>query len=130
MISVAEVLASVLLSLLAVDLITGILHWAEDTWTAPGASRLLDQWVVNDNIEHHRRPGTIRAGSYWQTNRVCIALAACAAVLLAVCGVHVWQAYLIVFFASQSNQVHLWAHTSRPPRVVGWLQGIGLFQSA
>jgi ubiquitin-conjugating enzyme E2 variant len=115
--------------LLAVDLITGFIHWAEDTWTAPGASKILDRWVVLDNIEHHRRPGTIRAGDYWGTNRVCLALAfvvACGMVLL---GVHAWQAYVIVALASQSNQVHLWAHSANPPRLVGWLQRFGILQS-
>jgi plasmanylethanolamine desaturase len=115
--------------LLAVDLISGVLHWAEDTWTAPGRSALLDRFIVRDNIEHHRRPGTIRAGRYWETNRVCIVLAAVAGAALAACHVHAWQAYAIVALASQSNQVHLWAHCSTPPQFVGWLQSIGFLQS-
>jgi hypothetical protein len=115
--------------LLAVDLISGVLHWAEDTWTAPGRSALLDRFIVRDNIEHHRRPGTIRAGHYWETNRVCIVLAAAAAVVLVACRVHAWQAYAIVGLASQSNQVHLWAHCSTPPQFVAWLQSAGLLQS-
>ena len=114
---------------LAVDFITGLLHWAEDTWTAPGGSKLLDKWIVRDNIDHHRRPGAIRAGAYWATNRVCIALALLAAAVLVVFHVHAWQAYLIVLLASQSNQVHLWAHSSNPPRVIAWLQSAGVLQS-
>jgi hypothetical protein len=115
--------------LLAVDLISGVLHWAEDTWTAPGRSALLDRFIVRDNIEHHRRPGTIRAGHYWDTNRVCIVLAAVAGAALVACRVHAWQAYAIVALASQSNQVHLWAHCSTPPQFVAWLQSIGVLQS-
>lgn len=121
--------ASVFGCLLAVDFITGVIHWAEDTWTAPGRSKLLDKYVVLDNIDHHRRPGLIRAGNYWATNRVCIALAFVAGCALVLCGVHAWQAYLIVVLASQSNQVHLWAHSSDPPRVVAWLQRFGILQS-
>ena len=115
--------------LLAVDLISGFLHWAEDTWTAPGRSELLDAYVVRDNIEHHRRPGGIRAGAYWATNRVCIVLAAIAGAVLLACHVHAREAYVIVLLASQSNQVHLWAHSSTPPRPVEWLQAVGLLQS-
>lgn len=126
-------LGSVALSLfgclLAVDFISGVLHWAEDTWTAPGRSRFLDRWIVRDNIEHHRMPGGIRAGDYWATNRVTIALATIAGVVLVACHVHAWQAYVIVVLASQSNQVHLWAHCSTPPRPVEWLQRLGLLQS-
>ncbi|HET7814934.1 MAG TPA: fatty acid desaturase CarF family protein [Candidatus Baltobacteraceae bacterium] len=117
-------------ALLAADFLTGVLHWAEDTWLAPGQSPLLDRWVTNDNIEHHRSPGKIRAGHYWSTNRVCIALAAGATLVFAVAGVRAWEAYLVLALLSQSNQIHLWAHTSRPPRVVGWLQKTGLLQSA
>ena len=113
----------------AVDFITGVIHWAEDTWTALGRSKLLDTYVVRDNIEHHRKPGGIRRGTYWETNRVCIALAFVVACVLALCGVHAWQAYLIVVLASQSNQVHKWAHCANPPRVIRGLQRLGIMQS-
>ncbi|MEA2688734.1 MAG: hypothetical protein QOD51_1341 [Candidatus Eremiobacteraeota bacterium] len=115
--------------LLAVDMLSGVLHWAEDTWTAPGRSKLLDRWIVRDNIEHHRKPGLIRAGDYWGTNRVCIALAFMALCVLIALHVHAWQAYLIVALASQANQVHLWAHSANPPRWVARLQRFGLLQS-
>lgn len=115
--------------LLVVDLLSGVLHWAEDTWTAPGRSKLLDRYIVRDNIEHHRKPGLIRAGDYWATNRVCIVLASVAACVMALCGVHAWEAYLIVAFASQANQVHLWAHSANSPRWVAALQRLGLLQS-
>lgn len=75
-------------ALLAADFLTGVLHWTEDTWLAPGQSPLLDRWITNDNIEHHRSPGKIRAGRYWQTNKVCVVLAAAAAAIFALAGVH------------------------------------------
>jgi ubiquitin-conjugating enzyme E2 variant len=115
--------------LFAVDLISGLIHWAEDTWTAPGASKLFDKWVVLDNIEHHRRPGTIRAGHYWATNRVCIALSLFAGGVLMLFHVHAWQAYFIVALASQANQVHLWSHSANPPGLVAFLQRFGILQS-
>ncbi len=115
--------------LFAVDFITGVIHWAEDTWTALGRSKLLDTYVVRDNIEHHRKPGGIRAGTYWETNRVCMALALVVGGVLALCGVHVWQAYLIVVLASQSNQVHKWAHCANPPFAIRQLQRCGILQS-
>jgi len=116
--------------LFAVDFITGVLHWAEDTWTALGRSKLLDRYVVRDNIEHHRKPGGIRSGTYWETNRVCIALAFAIAGVLVLFGVHAWEAYLIVALASQSNQVHKWAHCANPPRAIGRLQRLGILQSS
>lgn len=127
---IAVDVASGIACLFAVDFITGVIHWAEDTWTALGRSNLLDTYVVRDNIEHHRKPGGIRAGTYWETNRVCIALASITASVLALCGVHVWQAYAIVLLASQSNQVHKWAHCANPPRLIARLQRLGILQSA
>ncbi|HVS45443.1 MAG TPA: fatty acid desaturase CarF family protein [Verrucomicrobiae bacterium] len=121
--------ASAVGCILAVDFTTGIMHWAEDTWLSLGQSALLDRWIVNDNIEHHRQPGKIREGSYWQTNRVCIALSLIVMGMLAFGHVHAWQAYAIVLMVSHSNQIHKWAHSSRVPRIVGWLQSIGLLQS-
>lgn len=116
--------------LLAADFITGLLHWAEDTWLAPGKSALLDRWIVNDNIEHHRSPGKIRAGHYWQTNRVCIVMAFVAAAICATFGVHAWEVYAVLFLLSQSNQIHMWAHSSQPPRLIAFLQRLHLLQSA
>ncbi len=120
----------ILVSLVVADFITGLMHWAEDTWLKPGKSALLDRFIVNDNIDHHRAPGKIRAGAYWQTNRVCIALALVVTAILALCHVHMWEPYLVLALLSQSNQVHMWAHSSRPPRPVQLLQRTGLLQPA
>lgn len=128
--AIASYLGCIFISLLIADFITGVMHWAEDTWLAPGRSALLDRYIVIDNIDHHRFPGKIRAGAYWATNRVCIALAAGAALALALCHVHAWEAYFVLALVSQSNQIHLWAHSSRAPRAVRVLQRAGVLQSA
>ena len=127
--SLATGVVSGVACLFAVDFITGVIHWAEDTWTALGRSTLLDRYVVRDNIEHHRKPGAIRGGTYWETNRVCIALAFATACVLVLFGVHAWTAYAIVLLASQSNQVHKWSHCANPPRAIAWLQRFGVLQS-
>ncbi|HEY0798881.1 MAG TPA: fatty acid desaturase CarF family protein [Candidatus Baltobacteraceae bacterium] len=116
-------------SIVAADFLTGLLHWSEDTWTVPGRSKLLDRFIVLDNIDHHRRPGLIRAGDYWGTNRVCIALAAFGACVALFAHVHAWPVYLVLALVSQSNQIHMWAHCSNPPRLVARLQRLGILQS-
>ena len=116
-------------SILAADFITGVFHWAEDTWLAPGGNALLDKYVTEDNIDHHRNPGKIRAGNYWATNRVCIALAAVSAAFFLLLHVHAWEAYLVLAILSQSNQLHLWEHSSRAPQWVQFLQRYGILQS-
>jgi hypothetical protein len=116
--------------LLVADFLSGLLHWYEDTWLAPGRSALLDRIIIEPNIDHHRRPGGIREGSYWVNNAVCIALTVAAGGVLAACGVHAWQPYVVLAIASQSNQLHAWAHTSNPPAPIAWLQRTHLLQSA
>src|SRR5215469_10343491 len=112
LIVIATYAAGVAISILLADFITGVFHWAEDTWLAPGQNAVLDKFVTNDNIDHHRNPGKIRAGNYWATNRVCIALAGFVAAVLIALHVHAWEAYLVLAILSQSNQIHLWSHSS------------------
>jgi ubiquitin-conjugating enzyme E2 variant len=125
----ARALVELLACLLVADFLSGLLHWAEDTWLAPGGWAWLDRYVTADNIEHHRRPGSIRGGTYWGTNRVSLVVASCIAALLASAQIHVWQVYAILFFAAHANHVHMWAHSADRPRVVRWLQRIGVMQS-
>jgi len=123
------ILVNLAACLLVADLISGIVHWAEDTWGAPGKSEFLDKWVVLPNIDHHRRPGKMRQDLYWDTNLVTVVLSAVAGCILLLAHVHAWQAYLIVALVSQSNQIHAWAHTQNAPAWVRWLQRFGILQS-
>lgn len=126
----STIVAKVFGCLLTADFFAGLLHWAEDTWLAPGKSAFHDKHLVEPNIIHHRRPGAIRDGTYWQTNIVCISLSSAAALICAIAGVHNWEVYLTLLIASQSNQIHAWGHTGNPPAIVGVLQRLGIFQTA
>ena len=129
LLALAAYAGCILVSLLVADFITGLMHWAEDTWLAPGQSALLDKFITDDNVDHHRYPGKIRAGAYWATNRVCIVMTVAVAAILALARVHAWEPYLVLALLSQSNQIHMWAHSSRPPAPVKALQRAGLLQS-
>jgi len=118
------------LCLIAADFLAGLIHWAEDTWLRPGVSPPLDRWVVLPNIDHHARPGGIRSATYWENNRVTMAIAAVPAIVIALCRVDAWEPYLILLIGSQSNQIHMWGHCANPPAPVRWLQRVGLLQPA
>lgn len=115
--------------LLVADFITGVGHWLEDTWAAPGRWSALNRLIVEPNIDHHRRPGAMNANAYWETNRVTIALAATVALVLVALHVSAWEPYVVLALVGNSNQVHAWAHTRRVPRAVALLQRVGLLQS-
>ncbi len=129
LLTVAAILAWVFGCVLTADFLTGLMHWAEDTWLAPGRNALLDRFIVNDNIEHHRRPGSIRSGSYLQTNGVTLVLSGIGLAALVVGHVEMWQPYLVMILLSHSNQAHRWAHSSNVPPIVGILQRSGVLQS-
>ena len=124
-----HIIVDVFICLLIADFVSGLGHWAEDTWGVPGRSPLLDKWVILPNIEHHRRPGQMRNKSYWETNHVTVILALVVLGGLLAFHVNAWQAYLTVALISQSNQIHKWAHSQTVPFWVRWLQRIGLLQS-
>jgi len=130
LIETAAVVAKAFGCLLTADFIAGVLHWGEDTWLAPGTSAFLDRHLVEPNIEHHRRPGAIRDGTYWETNSVCIILAVAVALSCALAGVACWEVYLTLLIASQSNQIHAWGHTANPPAIVAAFARIGIVQTA
>jgi hypothetical protein len=115
--------------LFVADFLTGVITGQRTPWLAPGRSAFLDRYIVSDNIEHHRRPRSSRAGSDWVTNSVTLVLCAIGVLGCARGRVEAWQPYLMLALLSHSNQVHKWAHSSNVPAVVRWLQSMGLLQS-
>ncbi len=124
------VVLQIAVCLLTADFLAGLLHWIEDTFLVPGKNELLDRLVVGPNIDHHKKPGGIREGTYWEVNCVTIGIAVVATVAMVLLRVHAWEVYLTILIASQSNQIHAWGHTSNPPGLVGRLQRAGILQSA
>jgi hypothetical protein len=124
------ILFQLLTCLLVADFISGLLHWAEDTYAAPGiAGKWFDNVVVVPNIVHHKSPGKIAKATYWENTKVSYLLALAACVLLLICNEHSWQPYLVVLLTAQMNQTHAFAHTRKVSRVVEIMQQIGLIQS-
>ncbi len=130
LLTAAAVPAEIAGCVLTADFLSGALHWAEDTWLAPGRNALLDRWIVLPNVEHHERPGGIREGTYWETNCVTIAIAAGAALGCAALHVHAWEPVSDARHRFAVESTSCLAHTSRPPRIIAWLQRANVLQSA
>lgn len=119
---------------LGADAVTGLVHWACDTW---GDERT--PWVGDGLIrafrEHHRDPEAMLAHDRVEVNGEAAA-AACGGFL--VLGIAPLQAALaprpllyaallsLVSFCALANQLHQWAHMCDPPAVVRVLQRAGL----
>ncbi len=120
-------------SIVLADFVSGLVHWAEDTYARFKPQRKLT-WlnqVALDNEVHHKRPRDFLQRSWWQSSWD---LALLGAVILAVAHAvgHLTLAVVVfVLLSINANQLHKWAHRNprENPRLVTWLQRMHLLQS-
>ena len=115
---------------LLLDFVSGVVHWAEDSYgreTTP----VLGRWVVGPNLLHHRNCSAFVRKSWiassWE-------LAAVGAIILAaagLAGVLTWHIGLFVLLGANANQIHKWNHmrNSCVPLAVRVMQRLYLLQS-
>jgi len=124
------VLTAALLGYLAADLVSGLVHWAADTWGCPDLP-VIGPAVLRPFREHHRDPLAITRHDFVETNgNNCL-------ISLPVLGLAIWlspgrdgagSVFLpsvlgaLVFWVLLTNQFHKWAHLPRPSPLVAGLQ--------
>jgi ubiquitin-conjugating enzyme E2 variant len=112
------------------DGLTGLVHWACDTW---GDERTpwLGGGLIRAFREHHLDPRAMLEHDWIEVNREPWLAAAAALGLLslpaagrALEGHTTLHAFLwsFIVYGAAANQLHLWAHTERAPALVRWLQ--------
>lgn len=124
-----SVMAQALLIYLAVDLIAGVFHWAEDTLGKP-TSPIWGPAFVAPNVIHHDKPNEMNK-IHWFRNNLPVYVAA-----LVILGVAwamdtlVWQVWWFCFVGLFSQQSHRWSHTPRKalPAPVLYLQRMRILQ--
>lgn len=120
---------------LAADFVSGLIHWTADTWGS-ATMPLLGRRFVRPFRVHHINPDDFLRRSFLDTNGdvagivTGLLIAGLLLPLDAEWG-RVTSVFLLAFCAVglPTNQVHQWAHQSRPPRWVGVLQRCGLILS-
>jgi ubiquitin-conjugating enzyme E2 variant len=130
-------LSGLFLGALAADLVTGLVHWACDTW---GDERTA--WVgaslIHSFREHHRYPRAMLEHDWIEVNGAAAVPAAAAFALLslsaspaAIQAEPFSRAFLwsLIGLGAVANQLHRWAHTRVPPRPILALQRLGLVLS-
>lgn len=119
------------------DFITGLVHWAEDTYCIKNLHNILGPSICDPNLLHHKDPvHFVLNNDWWSLNKLQIygsLFVAAFIFLLGAAGALGFSTatFLILtcVFASAGNQVHAWAH--RKPtnkylaRAVKLLQDIG-----
>lgn len=124
-------LGFLLLGLIASDAISGTVHWAADTYGSP--TMPVFGAFVRTFREHHSDPKAITRHDWIETNGdVCLFSAPVhATALLWVDDPWVLSWMTGLFMGSYSNsQIHKWSHMDHPPRVVRWLQRLGIVLSS
>jgi ubiquitin-conjugating enzyme E2 variant len=125
----------ILLGLAGADFVSGVVHWAGDTW---GTERtpVVGWRFVRPFRFHHAHPRDMLKSNFFTTNGDNV-LGAMPMLLLPFAlpvdsiwwmrvAVVVWAAGL---FGMWTSQFHLWAHMKRPPRAVRALQRCRLILS-
>lgn len=117
---------------LAADLVSGLVHWAADTWGRESFPVLGPRFLKPFRV-HHVNPDDILERDFVDLNGD-VALLACPVLLgaaLTPLAEDLWSAvgvFLAAFggFSLPTNLVHRWAHQADPPRIAAWLQRRGL----
>jgi plasmanylethanolamine desaturase len=128
------VLSAVLLAYLAADLVSGVVHWAGDSWGTPEWP-LFGSSLIRPFREHHVDQTAITRHDFVETNGSNCLISipvALAALLIPFDDEESLSIFSVAFLGSlilwvfATNQFHKWAHLANPPPFVNWLQKLHL----
>lgn len=131
------VVLGLVLGWVATDLITGVVHWAGDTWGKP-ATPLIGRSLIRTFREHHVDPKAITHHGVIQTlGEQAVAAAPIMALLLLIDPAPhntfgqtaLVTLYVTVVAATASNLFHKWAHMKQPPKAARFFQRLGIIMS-
>ena len=71
--------------ILAVDFVSGLAHWLEDSY---GSRKwpVIGKWIIEPNIRHHFEPRFFTKSNFWKRNLVTIILASAVLALITLLG--------------------------------------------
>ncbi len=129
------VLPVLLLGMCVADLLSGIVHWAADSW-GRATMPVLGKRLLHPFRVHHVNPADFLRRHWIDTNGdVATIVSAVLASAYAIPLQHAAGQSALLFVVAvasitlPTNQVHQWAHMRHPPRVIGWLQSGGVLLS-
>ena len=119
------------LTLLAIDFVSGLVHWAEDTF-GTSTTPVIGKWIVVPNEIHHVKPLAFTRKSWWQSSWDLALVSAVIALVAWLLGVLTWHVWLFCIIGANANQLHKYAHmpVNKVPWLIRMLQKIHLFQNA
>jgi ubiquitin-conjugating enzyme E2 variant len=125
-------LAAVALGLLAADFVSGVVHWAGDTW-GDDQTGVIGPRFIRPFRFHHAHPHDMLNSHFFTTNgdTSLASLPFLLAPFLLPLDTDGWRFAAVFLWAvggwgMWTHQFHRWAHTKHPPRAVRWLQRAGV----
>jgi hypothetical protein len=136
---VGALVAGAVLGLIAADLVSGLAHWAGDTFFSADTP-IIGPALISGFREHHRDPEAILRHGWLERNgmnalAVVPALAAAEIALGPYAAVGAASPCIAGALATLgwalavTNELHAWAHAAAPPPLVRRLQALGLVLS-
>jgi len=123
------------LELLAVwllaDFVSGVVHWAEDSYGTE-ATPVIGRWIVRPNLLHHRDAAAFVVKSWLASSWDLAAVGATILAIAGFAGALTWHVGLFALLGANANQIHKWNHMrhSRVPLAISVLQRLRLLQSS
>jgi len=124
-----EIIGALLVCLWVADFITGVVHWAEDTYCEDGYP-IIGKLICEPNRLHHIDPNLmVRTGTFISRNILQWVSALCAFGLLYLADYANIYTFMTLLFASFGNEVHRWNHMSKTGPVISFIKQSGYIQS-
>jgi ubiquitin-conjugating enzyme E2 variant len=119
------------LVLLFTDFVSGLVHWAEDTFGSVDTP-VVGRWIVGPNVLHHLDGAAFLTKSWLASSWDLLAVAAALVAAAWWAGHLDWHVWLFALLGANANQLHKWNHggRSRRPMAIRWLQGLRILQTA
>lgn len=129
-VSYLQTTLTVLGAWLLADLLTGIVHWAQDKLLVSESRFSILNDIKADNDLHHAKPAAMIRYSWWENINTSVPYAWPVALVLFLVGAPM-LIWLVVFFGSFANLIHRFSHL--PKGKLNWflrfMQRTGLFIS-
>ena len=124
------ILAEILLCVLIADFLSGLFHWAEDSYGKPEWP-IIGKSIIAPNLLHHDQPRAMLVNSWYRSADVQILMALWSSLVLLITGLLTWWVVLVLAVVVNANELHKWAHRTKAEngRFITWLQDHGLIQS-
>ena len=126
-----EITIQILLGALLADLISGIVHWFEDTYGDPNWP-IIGPTVMLPNILHHEDPLKFTKAPLLKRTRGVLGVAFIVGGIFSLCGWLNVMTITALLVGVMANEVHRWAHLkpAEVPKIVRALQQAKIIQTA